>query len=89
MTRPSPANSLPRRVPTGPVRKVVDTLTSSGVSISQIARAWAIDRRTLQRVLLRPTLRSDTADRIAIAAGRHPTELWPDWATGGGGSDQG
>ncbi|MGH3264465.1 MAG: hypothetical protein ACRDNS_20995 [Trebonia sp.] len=38
-----------------------------------------IDRRTLQRLLVRRAVRSDTADRIAIALGRHPSEIWSQW----------
>jgi lambda repressor-like predicted transcriptional regulator len=33
----------------------------------------------LQRVLAKRSVRSDTADRIAVALGRHPWELWPEW----------
>ena len=40
--------------------------------------ALRIDRRTLQRVLAKRSVRSDTADRISIALGRHPGELRPE-----------
>ena len=48
-------------------------------SIVDLAQELRIDRRTLQRVQSKRSLRSDTADRIAIALGRHPGELWPEW----------
>jgi len=48
-------------------------------SISDLADELRIDRRTLQRVLAKRSVRSDTADRISIALGRHPGELWPEW----------
>jgi len=38
-----------------------------------------IDRRTLERLRHRRRLRLDCADRIAVALGRHPSELWPEW----------
>jgi lambda repressor-like predicted transcriptional regulator len=44
-----------------------------------LAEELRIDRRTLQRVLAKRCVRSDTADRISIALGRHPGELWPEW----------
>jgi lambda repressor-like predicted transcriptional regulator len=48
-------------------------------SITDLAQELRIDRRTLQRVLAKRSVRSDTADRIAIALGRHPGEMWPQW----------
>jgi hypothetical protein len=48
-------------------------------SIVDLAQELRIDRRTLQRVLAKRSVRSDTADRIAIGLGRHPGELWPEW----------
>lgn len=48
-------------------------------SIAELADELCIDRRTLQRILVKSAVRGDTADRIAIALGRHPSELWVDW----------
>jgi len=48
-------------------------------SISDLADELRIDRRTLQRILAKAAVRGDTADRVAIALGRHPCELWPEW----------
>ena len=50
-----------------------------GQTITDLAEELRIDRRTLQRVLAKRSVRSDTADRISIALGRHPGELWPEW----------
>jgi lambda repressor-like predicted transcriptional regulator len=50
-----------------------------GRSISGLADDLRIDCRTLQRALARRAVRSDTADHLAIALGRHPCELWPEW----------
>jgi lambda repressor-like predicted transcriptional regulator len=49
------------------------------LSVVELARELQIDRRTLQRIVERRMVRSDTADRTSIALGRHPSELWPDW----------
>ena len=48
-------------------------------SMTDLAEELRIDRRTLQRVLAKRSVRSDIADRISIALGRHPGELWPEW----------
>ena len=47
--------------------------------LSALARVLRLDRSTLYRVLARERLRYDTADRIAVCLGRHPSELWPEW----------
>ena len=47
--------------------------------LSALAQALRLDRSTLYRVLGRDRLRYDTADRIAVCLGRHPSELWPEW----------
>lgn len=47
--------------------------------LSALAQALRLDRSTLYRVLARDRLRYDTADRIAVCLGRHPSELWPKW----------
>jgi lambda repressor-like predicted transcriptional regulator len=49
------------------------------VGTRELAIDLGLDRRTVQRLLLRDRLRSDTADRIAVALGKHPSELWPEW----------
>lgn len=53
-----------------------------------LAEVLRVDRSTLYRVLSRDRLRSDTADRIAVALGRHPFELWPEWFRDAGDDDQ-
>jgi lambda repressor-like predicted transcriptional regulator len=50
-------------------------------TITDLAEELRLDRRTLQRVLAKRAVRSDTADSIAVALGRHPGELWPEWFT--------
>jgi lambda repressor-like predicted transcriptional regulator len=49
------------------------------VSLAEVAVLLRLDPRTVERVLARPRLRSDTADTLAVALGHHPCELWPEW----------
>lgn len=56
--------------------------------LSALAQVLRLDRSTLYRVLSRDRLRYDTADRIAVCLGRHPSELWPEWFPTRDGSDR-
>ena len=56
--------------------------------LSALADILRLDRSTLYRVLGRDRLRYDTADRIAVCLGRHPSELWPEWFSTGEAADQ-
>jgi lambda repressor-like predicted transcriptional regulator len=47
-------------------------------SASALARATGIERTQLAR-WRRDGVPLDSADRVAIAVGRHPAEVWPDW----------
>jgi lambda repressor-like predicted transcriptional regulator len=49
------------------------------VSLTELAQRIRLPRRTLHRVLASSRLRWDTADRVAVALGRHPFEIWPSW----------
>jgi lambda repressor-like predicted transcriptional regulator len=49
------------------------------LSHDQIAVYLGIDQTSLSRLLAAAKLRSDRADAIACALGRHPYELWPEW----------
>ena len=46
----------------------------------QIARQTGMTARTIQRYKT-DGLTHNQADRIAVALGRHPSELWTDWLT--------
>lgn len=48
-------------------------------SLCELALTIGLPKRTLHRVLSSTRLRWDIADRVAIALGRHPCELWPTW----------
>jgi lambda repressor-like predicted transcriptional regulator len=47
-------------------------------SVSALARATGIERTQLARWRSNG-VPLDSADRVAIAAGCHPAEVWPDW----------
>ena len=69
-----------RGYPAEPARDAVTRLARARQqSTSDLAVALGLDRSTLQRLFTRPQLRYDAADTIAVALGRHPSELWPDW----------
>jgi lambda repressor-like predicted transcriptional regulator len=78
MTAPSPRPASARLLPTGPVLAAIATLLATH-STTQLARTLSLDRRTLQRLSTRPYIRRDAADRLAVALGRHPSEIWVEW----------
>jgi lambda repressor-like predicted transcriptional regulator len=49
------------------------------VPLTELSLCLRLPRRTLHRVLSSSRLRWDTADRVAVALGRHPFEIWPTW----------
>ena len=49
------------------------------VSLCELALTIGLPKRTLHRVLASARLRWDIADRVAIALGHHPCEVWPEW----------
>ena len=49
------------------------------IPICELALTIGLPKRTLHRVLSSQWLRWDIADRVAIALGHHPCELWPTW----------
>jgi lambda repressor-like predicted transcriptional regulator len=63
-----------------PARRLLRRLAvERDLSLGELAELLRLDRCTLHRLQHRDWLRSDTADRIAVAAGRHPSEIWPDY----------
>ena len=66
--------------PAEPVRARLRALAADEhASVVDLARRLGIDRRTVQRVFTRDWLRSDAADRLAVALGHHPFEIWDSW----------
>jgi lambda repressor-like predicted transcriptional regulator len=73
---PRPASTL--LLPTGPVVSAIRSLLETH-STTHLAATLSLDRRTLQRLSTRPYIRRDAADRLAVALGRHPSEIWVEW----------
>ena len=64
----------------GPARLLVARVVADcDGNVTAASVVLRVDRSTLHRLLSRDRLRSDAADRIAVALGRHPSELWPEW----------
>lgn len=63
-----------------PLRRRIRLLCrAEGTSLEEVAQRLKVDRSTLVRVFTRERLRADAADRLAVALGSHPCELWPEW----------
>jgi lambda repressor-like predicted transcriptional regulator len=64
-------------------RPVLDRLqqraAKSGVTFTELWNVLGLPRRTMHRVVRSEGLRWDTADRVAVAMGHHPSEIWPEW----------
>lgn len=71
----------PIYLPSQPAQAALRRLLDCHADLSALADVLRLDRSTLHRLLRRDRLRYDAADRIAIALGRHPYELWPEWFT--------
>ena len=66
--------------PTEPARQLLHAHAARhDVPLTEVGDVLGLPRRTLYRALTGPRLRWDAADRIAIALGKHPSELWPTW----------
>ena len=69
-----------RFFPAGPAQVAAARLAMDlQADATDLAAVLRVDRSTLYRLGRGARLRSDAADRIAVALGRHPSELWPDW----------
>ncbi|MHB8342291.1 MAG: helix-turn-helix domain-containing protein [Mycobacteriales bacterium] len=67
-------------LPAGPARDVLESLAMRrGQSVEELAVGLGLDRRTLYRLMASERLSVHVADRFAVACGRHPVEIWPDW----------
>lgn len=49
-------------------------------TMRQLSLNTGVDRRTWERTLRKTRIRVDTADRLSVALGYHPAQLWPDWS---------
>ena len=69
----------PIYLPSQPAQAALRRLLDGDQDLVALADVLRLDRSTLHRLLRRDRLRYDVADRIAVALGRHPYELWPEW----------
>lgn len=60
-------------------RLVLHRAEELNLSLTDLADVLRLPRRSLLRLLSQQQLRWDTADRIAVALGHHPGEIWPTW----------
>jgi lambda repressor-like predicted transcriptional regulator len=49
------------------------------LTLTEVGDILGLPRRSLHRLLASSRLRWDAADRVAVALGHHPSELWPTW----------
>lgn len=76
---PPVSRVTPIHLPSQPAQAALRRLLDGHADLSALADVLRLDRSTLHRLLRGDRLRYDAADRIAIALGRHPYELWPEW----------
>jgi lambda repressor-like predicted transcriptional regulator len=60
-------------------QRLSERAARAGVTTTEMCVLLGVPRRTMHRVLRSTRLRWDTADRMAIALGHHPHEVWPEW----------
>ena len=60
------------------LRLPVEPLVARYGNVSALARALGVDRVQVSR-WRRTGIGLATADRLAIAIGLHPVDLWPEW----------
>jgi lambda repressor-like predicted transcriptional regulator len=69
-----------RSFPAEPARRALRALLADRqASVVATAATIGVDPTTLHRLFTRDLIRYDAADRIAVALGHHPSELWPEW----------
>lgn len=67
-------------IPTAPLKRRIDALYATGTSQEVIAkRAGFTSRRWVNYYINRDSINMAIADRLAVASGAHPVEIWPDW----------
>ncbi|GAC1610480.1 MAG: hypothetical protein NVS3B26_17480 [Mycobacteriales bacterium] len=85
-----PRSPGPRLFVSGPARQLLQRRARDRqIPLSTLAAELALPRRTVTRVLASEWLPWHTADRLAVALGRHPSELWPDWFEASPGAPKG
>lgn len=71
---------MARTFPTAPlIRALHARAERTGCSLVELAELLGIDRRTVQRLPAHPRIDARRADSLAVALGKHPCEIWPEW----------
>lgn len=55
--------------------------TGNPVGADMLAARMGLNKRSIVRYRSGQWMHRDTADRVALALGRHPGEIWPEWWT--------
>lgn len=74
------AGQPPAMFPAEPARQALIALARRRhLGVMDAALDIHLDELTARKLFLRRWLPWERADQIAVALGRHPSELWPDW----------
>lgn len=73
-------------LPAGPLRRRIDIELAGGRLLSHLAEDAGVDEHVIRHLLTEARIvDAFVADRLAIAIGYHPIQLWPDeWLDGDG-----
>ena len=72
--------SRSNRLPAAPARRAITVWADSDrLDLRDLAEVLHLQMHELRLLLQRRWLTWETADEIAVALGRHPFEIWPEW----------
>jgi lambda repressor-like predicted transcriptional regulator len=75
-----PAVTGAAQFPAAPARRVINAFASGQrITLAQAAGQLRLDAALVQAVFHRRWIPWEAADAIAVALGRHPCDLWPEW----------
>ena len=71
---------LLERFPAGPAQRAIRGFAQRhNLSLDGVAVAIAVDSHLIGSVMQRRWLPWELADTLAVALGKHPSALWPEW----------
>lgn len=59
--------------------KPYETIVGPNTPTTQLEETTGISARTFKRCRKTGRITAEIADRAAIAVGRHPGDIWPEW----------
>ena len=72
--------ALLERFPAGPAQRAIQGFAQRhNLSLDGVAFAIALDAQLIGSVMQRRWLPWESADTLAVALGKHPSALWPEW----------